>query len=47
MKRMHVHFAANDLKQSIRFYSVLFAAQPTVLKDDYSKWQLDSAPANA
>ena len=41
MKRFHVHVAVHDLKQSIRFYSALFAAEPTVLRDDYAKWQLD------
>jgi hypothetical protein len=30
MKRLHVHVSVDDLAQSIRFYSTLFAAQPTV-----------------
>ena len=46
MKRFHVHVAVNDLKQSVRFYAALFAAQPTVLKDDYAKWQLDDPRVN-
>lgn len=46
MKRLHVHVAVHDLQQSIRFYSALFAAQPTVLKDDYAKWQLDDPRVN-
>ena len=46
MKRFHVHVAVHDLKQSIRFYSALFAAEPTVLKDDYAKWQLDDPRVN-
>jgi hypothetical protein len=46
MKRFHVHVAVHDLKQSIRFYSTLFAAEPTVLKDDYAKWQLDDPRVN-
>jgi len=41
MKRFHVHVGVHDLRQSIRFYSALFAAQPTVLKDDYAKWMLE------
>ena len=32
MKRLHVHVSVDDLTQSIRFYSTLFAAEPTVLK---------------
>jgi hypothetical protein len=46
MKRFHVHVAVHDLKQSIRFYSALFAAQPAVLKDDYAKWMLDDPRVN-
>lgn len=46
MKRLHVHVAVHDLKQSLRFYSALFAAQPTVLKDDYAKWMLDDPRVN-
>ena len=46
MKRFHVHVAVRDLQQSIRFYSTLFAAEPTVKKDDYAKWQLDDPRVN-
>jgi catechol 2,3-dioxygenase-like lactoylglutathione lyase family enzyme len=34
MKRLHVHVSVEDLTESIRFYSTLFAAEPTVLKAD-------------
>ena len=46
MKRLHVHVSVHDLHQSIRFYAALFAAEPTVLKDDYAKWQLDDPRVN-
>jgi catechol 2,3-dioxygenase-like lactoylglutathione lyase family enzyme len=46
MKRLHVHVGVNDLEQSIRFYSTLFAADPTVRKDDYAKWMLDDPWVN-
>ena len=46
MKRLHVHVGVHDLTQSIRFYSTLFGAQPTVLRDDYAKWQLDDPRVN-
>ena len=46
MKRFHVHVSVHDLQQSIRFYSALFAAQPSVLKGDYAKWQLDDPRIN-
>jgi predicted enzyme related to lactoylglutathione lyase len=46
MKRFHVHVAVDDLKQSIGFYSALFAAQPNVIKPDYAKWMLDDPRVN-
>ena len=46
MKRLHVHVGVEDLQASIRFYSTLFAAEPTVLKDDYAKWMLDDPRVN-
>ena len=46
MKRLHVHVGVHDLKQSIRFYATLFGAEPTVLRDDYAKWQLDDPRVN-
>jgi catechol-2,3-dioxygenase len=46
MKRLHVHVSVDDLAQSIRFYSTLFAAEPTVAKPDYAKWMLDDPRVN-
>lgn len=46
MKRLHVHVGVGDLAQSIRFYSTLFAAEPTVTKADYAKWMLDDPRVN-
>ena len=46
LKRLHVHVGVNDLEQSIRFYSTLFAADPAVLKDDYAKWMLEDPRVN-
>ena len=46
MKRLHVHVGVNDLPESIRFYSTLFAAEPIVVKDDYAKWMLDDPRVN-
>lgn len=46
MKRFHVHVGVHDLQQSVRFYSALFGAQPTILKNDYAKWQLDDPRVN-
>ena len=42
MKRLHVHVKVDDLSQSIRFYSTLFAVEPTVVKGDYAKWMLEA-----
>jgi catechol 2,3-dioxygenase-like lactoylglutathione lyase family enzyme len=46
MKRFHVHVDVENLEQSIRFYSSLFAAEPTVRKPDYAKWMLDDPRVN-
>jgi hypothetical protein len=46
MKRFHVHVRVDDIAQSVRFYSTLFATEPTVLKDDYAKWMLDDPRVN-
>jgi catechol 2,3-dioxygenase-like lactoylglutathione lyase family enzyme len=46
MKRLHVHIAVDDIEQSVRFYSALFAAEPMVQKPDYAKWMLDDPRVN-
>ena len=46
MKRLHVHVGVEDLANSIRFYSTLFGAEPTVLKGDYAKWMVDDPRVN-
>jgi catechol 2,3-dioxygenase-like lactoylglutathione lyase family enzyme len=46
MKRLHVHVAVSDLETSIRFYTQLFAAEPTVRKTDYAKWMLEDPRVN-
>ncbi len=46
MKRFHVHLGVDDLAASIRFYSALFAAAPTVRKPDYAKWMLENPRVN-
>jgi hypothetical protein len=46
MKRLHVHLAVENLAESVRFYTELFAAAPTVAKDDYAKWMLDDPRVN-
>ena len=46
MKRLHVHLSVDDLARPIRFYTTLFAAEPTVAKPDYAKWMLDDPRVN-
>lgn len=46
MKRLHVHVSVRDLDTSVRFYTRLFAAEPTVHKDDYAKWMLEDPRVN-
>jgi catechol-2,3-dioxygenase len=46
MKSMHIHVAVEDISRSVHFYSAMFAAQPTVIKDDYAKWMLEDPRVN-
>jgi hypothetical protein len=46
MKRLHVHLSVENIAQSIRFYSTLFATGPTVAKPDYAKWMLNDPRVN-
>ena len=46
MKRFHVHVAVRNLDESVRFYSTIFGAAPSVQKPDYAKWMLDDPRIN-
>lgn len=46
MKRFHVHIAVENLDESIRFYSGMFASVPTEQKPDYAKWKLEDPRIN-
>lgn len=46
MKRFHVHVGVSDIDKSVAFYSTLFGAEPSVVKDDYAKWMLDDPRIN-
>jgi hypothetical protein len=46
MKRFHVHVGVADLDSSIRFYSSLFGAEPSVRKSDYAKWMIEEPRVN-
>jgi len=46
VKRFHVHVGVNNIAESVRFYSHMFGAEPTVLKDDYAKWMVEDPRIN-
>lgn len=46
MNRFHVHVSVKDLDESIRFYSKLFGAEPSITKPDYAKWMLEDPRVN-
>jgi catechol 2,3-dioxygenase-like lactoylglutathione lyase family enzyme len=46
MKRFHVHVAVENLDDSVRFYSTLFGAEPSVVRSDYAKWMLEDPRLN-
>ena len=46
MKRLHMHVSVEDVNQSVRFYSALFASAPAIQKSDYAKWMLEDPRMN-
>jgi len=46
MKRLHVHISVPELNSAIQFYNSMFGEQPTKIKEDYAKWQLDDPFVN-
>jgi catechol 2,3-dioxygenase-like lactoylglutathione lyase family enzyme len=46
MSRFHVHIAVDDLDRNVAFYSAVFGVEPSVVKTDYAKWQLDDPRIN-
>ena len=46
MKRFHVHVAVAKLEESVRFYTKLFGAAPSVVRADYAKWMLNDPRVN-
>lgn len=46
MKRLHLHVSVPKLEPAIAFYSTLFDAPPSVVKDDYAKWMLEDPRVN-
>ncbi len=46
MKRMHIGLKVDDIDEAIAFYSRLFDAEPTLVRDDYAKWMLDDPLVN-
>jgi hypothetical protein len=46
MKRFHAHVNVDNMADSIRFYTALFGAKPSVTQPDYAKWMLDDPRVN-
>lgn len=46
MKRLHIHISVDELSESIKFYSTIFNASPTVQHQDYAKWDLIEPAVN-
>jgi len=46
MKRLHIHISVKELEQNIAFYSQVFNAEPSVVKQDYAKWSLQDPAVN-
>lgn len=46
MKRLHLHISVPAIDEAVVFYSSLFDAPPSVIKDDYAKWVLEDPRVN-
>lgn len=46
MNRFHVNVGVANLAKSVAFYTTLFGAAPSVLKNDYARWLLDDPRLN-
>jgi predicted enzyme related to lactoylglutathione lyase len=46
MRAFHAHLHVRDLEKSITFYSALFGAKPTRVKQGYAKWMLEDPKVN-
>jgi len=46
MPRIHLHVVVEDLAAGIKFYSLLLGSRPTLEKQDYAEWELESPPVN-
>ncbi|NRA30723.1 MAG: VOC family protein [Parvularculaceae bacterium] len=46
MNRIHLHVYVEDMPEAVTFYTDLFGSKPTVTKDDYAKWLMDSPSMN-
>lgn len=46
MPRFHMHVVVDNLAISTRFYSALFGAEPTTVKEDFIKWTMDDPGIN-
>jgi len=44
--KLHVSMNVEDFEASVKFYSGMFKQEPTVLKDDYAKWDVESPSVN-
>jgi len=46
MNRLHLHVYVEDILESVAFYTDMFGAEPTFMKEDYAKWLMDSPSMN-
>ena len=46
MSRFHMHVVVENLETSTRFYTALFGAEPSTVKEDFIKWSLDDPRIN-
>lgn len=46
MKRIHIHVTVDNFFENIRFYSAIFGVPPSVVHEDYAKWEMHNPAVN-
>jgi catechol 2,3-dioxygenase-like lactoylglutathione lyase family enzyme len=45
-RRPHISINVRSIRAALPFYTALFGARPTKLRDDYAKWETETPPVN-
>ena len=44
--KLHISMQVADLAQAVKFYSALFNQEPTIIRENYAKWNVEDPSVN-